>query len=239
MRDWLQLVGLVLLEVVLFAMLWVAGRYVGSVSLSHLGTWVRDTKPGDAIAPLMRLGGLVASGWLLVTTVLYSLVTLARPERALETESGVGQRRLFGWAPPRLVRRVVDGVATASMLLSAVGTSAAMAAPPPAATAAPQTVPPPTAGIVAIGRNGVRSNSAAVIASPAAPRLARATAAGDSAATPARAVGRHLPHPPGVVHRLPAVELAAFEPSAPSASNGFRGLPLGTKVVVVKPGDCL
>jgi hypothetical protein len=53
-------------------------------------------------------------------------------------------------------------------------------------------------------------------------------------------VGRHLPHPGVVHHRLPSRPATwAADHAAPSPANGFAGLPVGTKVVVVHQGDCL
>ena len=53
-------------------------------------------------------------------------------------------------------------------------------------------------------------------------------------------MGRHFPHPGQVDHLAPeAARIAEKVSEAPSEQNGFAGLPRGTKVVVVQPGDCL
>ena len=53
-------------------------------------------------------------------------------------------------------------------------------------------------------------------------------------------MGRHFPHPGRVDHLVPeAARIAEKVSEVPSEQNGFAGLPRGTKVVVVQPGDCL
>ena len=225
--EWAQLLGVVVLEALLVVALYVSGRYLGpSVSLSHFATWMRDTAPGDAIVPLLRLGGLAVTGWLLFTTLLYVVLALGDPE-------GAAGRRSRGWLPPGLVRRVVDGVAGASLMVAAMGASAGVssAAPMPVAVTG-HVLPTPVSGSSGAATVG-HGRTAGVSAGQS--DAVRGVA---NAAVNASVVGRHLPHPGLVVHKVPAVvEVVSPAPGAPSPENGFAGLPAGTKVVVVQRWD--
>lgn len=226
-REWLELLGLLLLEAILVLVLYLAGRFVGSVSLAHFGTWVHRTAPGDAIAPLLRLGGLVVSSWLLATTLLYAILAVGNPERT-------ARRRSPGLLPPRVVRRIVDGIAAASIVVSAVSASAglASAAPVPAGvTARPLAAPAPAASSATIS---LARPTQAVVEKSSNGREVKVTPPINS-----RVVGRHLPHPGPLVHQTPLLAAARPDPTVPSGTNGFAGLTAGTKFVVVKPGDCL
>ena len=69
-----------LAELVLLVVLWAAGPVLGSVQLTHLGSWIQATAPSDALTGLVRLAGMVLAGWLLVSTVLYLAASLAGAE---------------------------------------------------------------------------------------------------------------------------------------------------------------
>src|ERR1700730_7991372 len=132
-REWGQLLGVVFLEGLLVAVLYAAGPYVGSVSLSHFGTWMRDTAPGDAIIPLLRLVGLAYSSWLLLTTLVYVAMAVGDSEGATQRDS-----RLL---PPKMVRRLVDAISAASILVSTMTAHGGLASASPL----PATAPPPPA----------------------------------------------------------------------------------------------
>ena len=70
-----------------------------AIPLDHLPAWVRATEPADAVAALIRLAALAASGWLLLSTVLYLVARVVAAPRAL---------RAVEWATLPAVRRVLD-----------------------------------------------------------------------------------------------------------------------------------
>jgi DNA-binding SARP family transcriptional activator len=200
-------------EVVAFVFFLRASTLLGTVDFAHLGTWLQSTSPDLAFTAMLRLLGLAVSGWLLLSTLLYAAAALS------------GQRRLV--AKSRLItvpalRRVVDSLAVASVAASSIGTAAAVSG----ATPKPH--------ITAITRP-IEANR---------PRPRASTGPRLSSAIPARvsstAIGRHFPHPGRVDHAISdAAPIAENIPEVPSEENGFAGLPPGTKVIVVQPGDCL
>lgn len=211
----IRLVGVVLAETAMLVVLWRAGPVMGSVSLSHLGRWVSVTSPTDALTALIRLFAMAVGVWLLVSTLVYGGAQLAGAESLA---------RRSRWATMPGIRRMVEGLSAASIMASAMGVGghSALAA---TATTVYRPVPRPPHDP---GRGRVDSTSAA-----------KPTMAGRAAVEVSdRPVGRHLPHPGVLEHVLP-VSYAVPDPQAPSPANGFAGLAPGTKVYVVKPGDCL
>ena len=106
-----RLVGTLTGEVVLLGGLWASRPLLGSVAVSHLGTWVRTTGPADALTALVRLGGMILAGWLLASTVVYLGATLAGAD---------GLVRRTRWVTLPMVARLVDGMAAASIVASSV-----------------------------------------------------------------------------------------------------------------------
>ena len=200
-------------EVVAFVFFLRASTLLGTVDFAHLSTWLQSTGPDLAFTAMLRLLGLAVSAWLLLSTLLYAAAALS------------GQRRLV--AKSRLItlpalRRVVDSLAVASVAASSIGSAAAVSG----ATAKPH--------ITAITRP-IEANR---------PRPSASTGLRLSSAVPARvsstAIGRHFPHPGRVDHAISdAAPIAENIAEVPSEQNGFAGLPPGTKVIVVQPGDCL
>ena len=223
-RDLARLAATLGAEVVLLAGLWLAAPVLGSVDFAHPGAWLRDTDPTTAITAIARVAGIVFALWLLVTTVVYVVATVAGAE---------GLARRSGWVTLPVVRRMVDGVAAASILASTMGasgtgTATALAVWSRRAAVVQPVIPARPAA--AEQHNG--STGAAVGAA-----RGRVGSVGERAVS-----GRHLPHPGVLDHPVPAsysVSAGAAAAAAPSAANGFAGLAPGTKVVVVRPGDCL
>ncbi|HTT91230.1 MAG TPA: BTAD domain-containing putative transcriptional regulator [Acidimicrobiales bacterium] len=201
-------------EIVAFAFFLRASTLLGTVDFSHFGKWLQATNPQVALTAMFRLLGLAISGWLLLSTLLYAVAALSG-KRAI-----VAKSRLITLP---VLRRVVDSVAAASVAASSIGSAAAVS------SAAPF---PHNSMVVRSVDAGQRQQTA-----PAH----RATNVLTSA--PARvsstAIGRHFPHPGRVHHDLPQAAPVEARSEVPSAQNGFAGLPQGTKVVVVQPGDCL
>ena len=213
LRDLALVVLSIAVEALLFIGLWSAAPVLGSVSFAHLGTWIHTTDPTTALLSVLRLVGMLFAAWLLVTTVVYLAATIAGAE-------SVAHRS--GWVTLPLVRHMIDGLAAAAVLTSALHSSGGLSDQAPAAIVQPLSPPQP------VNHRQIAGADISPIAPPLAARPAAPT--------------RHIPHP-GVVHhtvltasRMPALSAAA---DAPSPANGFEGLSPGTKVVVVKPGDCL
>jgi len=212
-RGYFDALGVLVCEIVLLAILLRAGSLLGTVDLSHLATWLRETSPQRVVTAWLRLLGTAVSGWLLLTTVCYGAAALS------------GKRGFVQQARPvtlPVLRRILDAMAAASVAASSIGSTAALAgaSAPGHPVAAVQPLRPPRPVALAAVRGSqdlVRPPSVA-----------------------SSAVGRHFPHPGALAHELPGTLLAVAKPNeAPSQANGFAGLPRGTKVVVVEPGDCL
>ena len=150
---------------------------------------------------------------LLASTAVYGAGALTGSRRLLERSRRV---------TPALVRRALDALAAASVAASSIGSSAAMSsasAVPPVVSVARTAAIPPLPG--------------KVLARPVAPPVAPARVS-------VTALGRHFPHPGEVPHGLPATMPTGLDDEQrPTLENGFAGLSVGTKVVVVRPGDCL
>jgi LysM domain len=215
LRDLALVVLSIALEAVLLIGLWSAAPVLGSVNFSHLGTWIHTTDPATALLAVLRLIGMILAAWMLITTVVYLAATIAGVE-------GLARRSAPLTLP--IVRRLIDGLAAASVLASALhSTSGASASPITAAPIVQPFNPPPA----------IPRPVATVVDTPSSPAML----AGQP--TP---LARHIPHPGVIEHAV----LAAYRntpptltDTAPSAANGFAGLAPGTKVVVVQPGDCL
>ena len=223
-RYWFRLIGLVLIEVAVFLVLLRAAPVTGSVDLSHLRSWLSDTAPSTALTGLIRSGGLVLSGWLVASTIVYGI--------AAGSGSANSRRRVarLTLAP---LRRLIDSAAALSILVSAATTSAAVAGGALPASAAPASTSnagaySPGAGSGS-GTGALRpSSNARPGAAPAAPALS------------VTVIGRHLPHPGLADHNEASLEPSrSVGPLDVSAAAGALGLAAGTKVYVVQPGDCL
>ncbi len=200
-------------EVVAFAFLLRASTLLGTVDFSHLGRWLQSTSPVLALTSMFRLLGLAISGWLLLSTSLYAAAALSGKRGA------IAKSRLI--TLPAL-RRVIDSVVVASVTASSIGSAAAVSGATPASHITTIARPIAAARPGPNGQVRARSTSSAV------------------ARVSATALGRHFPHPGHVDHLVPEVHYIAEKLSeVPSEQNGFAGLPRGTKVVVVQPGDCL
>ncbi len=213
LRGYLDAVCVLLCEVLAFAFFLRASSLLGTVDFSHLGKWLQSTSPDTALTALLRLLGIAVSGWLLLSTLLYAAATLSG-KRPIIAKS----RRIT--LP--MLRRVVDSLAAASVAASSIGSVAAVSG---------ASAPPQTSAIV-------RPYEVAGTVASAATRPPHVPS------TPARvsstAVGRHFPHPGRVHHYVAQAGHTSQRPTeVPSEQNGFSGLPRGTKVVVVQPGDCL
>ncbi len=212
-RGYFDALGVLICEVVLLATLLKAGSLLGTVDLAHFATWLRATSPQRVVTGCLRLLGTAVSGWLLLSTVVYGAA-------ALSGRVGFVQQARPVTLPA--LRRVLDAMAAASVAASSVGSTAALASAsaPAHPVAMVQPLRPP--------------RPVEVVRAPAARDVLGPLSASSSA------VGRHFPHPGTLYHELPETPLPAAKPKeVPSQANGFAGLPRGTKVVVVEPGDCL
>ncbi len=212
LRSYLDAVAVLVCEVAALGLLVKAGPLMGTVDVAHFGRWLQTTTPEVALTALARLLGIAVSAWLLISTIAYGVGVISG-KRGLVRRS----RRI---TIPAL-RRIMDSVAAASVAASSLGTLAAVSG---------ASAPPRPAPVVRplIAKQPVREPET------------RRTPAPVAAPVSTTAVGRHFPHPGTAQHRLPATSAVTGTVSeAPSEANGFYGLPRGTKVVVVKPGDCL
>jgi len=241
-RSFLDAAAVLISELALFVLFWKAAPLLGVVDYSHFGRWLELTPPGRALGALARLLGLAVSGWLLVTSVVYALAALS------------GKRGLLrGWRHLTLpvVRRVVDALAVASVTASTIGTAAGAAfastarlAPivqpyQPGRLGASGAVVTPHTELAVATRDRKPPPSRTLVAGES-PKIGRANHEAVNTLRPSTAIGRHLPHPGTLEHDLPSKRVVEPPPVVvPSAENGFAGLPKGTKVVVVQPGDCL
>lgn len=212
-RGYFDAAGVLICEVVLLTLLLKAGSLLGTVDLSHLENWLQATSPERAVTAVTRLLGIAATAWLLLSTVLYGAA-------ALSGKRGIMARARLVTLPA--LRRALDAVAAASVAASAVGGTAAMASASatlrPVAALQPRKPAQPVRDLPAGG----------------GPAVAKPATVGSAA------VGRHFPHPGTLPHELPETAfLTGKLGDVPSEANGFAGLPKGTKVVVVQPGDCL
>ncbi len=214
LRGYSDAVCVLACEIVAFGFFLRASTLLGTVDFSHIGAWLQSTSPEVALTAMFRLLGLAVSGWLLLSTLLYAGAALSGKRAA------IAKSRLITLP---VLRRVVDSLVVASVAASSIGSVAAVSGAAPA----PRT-----------------SSVARPTQVPSAPSTSSArTAPARSPSVPARvsstAVGRHFPHPGRVHHELPQAPTGEGRTEVPSAQNGFAGLPRGTKVVVVQPGDCL
>ena len=143
-REWLSFLGALGAEACLFAVFYLAAPVLGSVPLAHFGTWLAQSDATTAFLAVIRLGGLMVSAWLVLTSLLYALAALSGSARAM---------RSTGWMALPAVRKLLDGAAGAAILVSAVTASAggaSAASAPPTTVAIPlhpdRDVTPPTIG---------------------------------------------------------------------------------------------
>ncbi|MGA3218927.1 MAG: BTAD domain-containing putative transcriptional regulator [Acidimicrobiales bacterium] len=213
LRGYLDATGVVLGESALLVFFVQARGLLGSVDLAHFLTWAQQSSPEPALTALVRLLGICVSAWLLFSTAMYGVGVLTGSRRLLERSRVI---------TPALVRRILDTLAAASVAASSIGGTAALAGASSAShivgAVRPGSGPQPPGKFV----------TSPMATSPAPARVS------------VTALGRHFPHPGEVPHGLPPAASGMEEDEeVPSPGNGFAGLPAGTKVIVVQPGDCL
>ena len=262
LRNYLDAVGVFVCELALFAFFWKSAPFLGSVDFGHFGNWLGSTNPSRALSALVRLLGLGISAWLVCSTMLYAVASL-RGHKGLLGRS----RHVTPPFVRRVVDALAAATVAASTIGTVtVGTGAAgaFASPPPTASgpSAPVVARPASSQGLSRHRAPVASVHELAATLARAPSLAltktrvlgvermRLPAAGRSgmlapleavtARVSSTVVGRHFPHPGDLAHLPPPrAPLAPARGVVPSAENGFAGLPRGTRVVVVQPGDCL
>src|SRR5277367_5854114 len=109
-RDLARVLLALAAEGALLTGLWKASPVLGSIDFSHLDAWMRTTDPTTAVLAVLRLAGMIFASWMLVTTVVYLTATITGAEEAA---------RRSGWVTLPVVRRMIDGLAAASILASA------------------------------------------------------------------------------------------------------------------------
>jgi DNA-binding SARP family transcriptional activator len=212
LRGYLDALGVLVCEVAGFVLLLRSAGFLGAVDFRHFGTWLQTTSPDGALTALARLLGIAVFGWLLISTLVYGAAVLSG-KRSIIAKS----RRLT--LP--VLRRVADSLAAASVAASTLGNVGTVAG----AT----TVPRPAAIVQPLAARPIPTPITKPV--PVPPSAARVSST---------ALGRHFPHPGPGHHVLQARgQVGAQVSEAASEANGFAGLPRGTKVVVVRPGDCL
>jgi DNA-binding SARP family transcriptional activator len=218
LRGYLDALGVLVCEVAGLVLLLRAAPVLGTVDFSDFGHWLQTSSPQGALTALTRLLGIAVFGWLLGSTLLYGAAVLSG-RKAMITKS----RRLT--LP--VLRRIVDSLAAASVAASTLGNLAGVSGatqPPRPAPVIQPLAPKPAPDSV--------TRPAVANSSPAG----RASAARVSST----AIGRHFPHPGPGSHPVPGRSgRGEGIAEVPGEANGFAGLPRGTKVVVVQPGDCL
>jgi hypothetical protein len=122
-----RLIALITLEAAAIPLLRGRGPAApAGIDWSHLGRWLGDAPPEDAVVAVVRLIGIVLAGWLLATTTLYLLARLTRLPALVQ---GVE------WATLPGVRRMVDAAVAASIMGGAIvgahPAGAQVPAPPP------------------------------------------------------------------------------------------------------------
>ncbi len=213
LRGYLDTLCVLLCEIVGFAFFVRASSLLGTVDFSHLERWLQSTSPQVALTALIRLLGLATSGWLLLSTVLYAAALLSGKRGAITKSRAI--------ILP-VLRRVLDSLTVASVAASSIGSVAAVS------TAAPVPRAATLVRSAEVERAVLRSSTRPAPTPTVAARVSNT------------ATGRHFPHPGSVHHVVPERgRVTERLPDVPSEQNDFAGLPRGTKVVVVQPGDCL
>ncbi len=118
----------VLLTAATFGVLWALGNVAApGPDLADPAAWSRRTDPELAIIAALRLLGLVVSGWLLTTSVLYALAVRGRHR---------GLRHVVGSFTLPAVRRLVERAAVVSITASSLlgGATGAWAQAEPSVT---------------------------------------------------------------------------------------------------------
>src|SRR5258708_1755602 len=107
-RSGMPLVFVVAFETAAVVSLYRLGASPGlGVEWRDLGGWLGRTDPQDALAAAVRVVALGVACWLLLTTVVYLVVAVARMPGAV---------RGVGWTMLPSVRRLVDGVVAGSLV---------------------------------------------------------------------------------------------------------------------------
>jgi len=219
-RYWVRVMALVLVEVAVLVVLLRTAPLMGSVNVSHFGSWLSQTTPSAALTGLIRLAGMALSAWLAASTLLYGV--------AVRSSGATGRRRVARLTLSPL-RRLIDSAAALSILVSATTTSASVAGVAPASAATVATSdqasfhPAPGPGTTGSRRALIPAGSG-----PAPPPVS------------ASVIGRHLPHPGRADHNdVAAVRLGTGDLQDMSSLTRSLGLAVGTRVYVVRPGDCL
>jgi len=236
MRRWLRSAGQVLamlaLEVTFLVVLYWSGPYLGSVPFHGLGSWLAQTASQEALTAIARLVCLVAGWWLLASTVGYLCAAALR-------RHGRSAGRGWRFVSLPVVRKLVEGALGLSMLASTIAANAAGASAATMRPAVVQTLRP--VRHAAPLRMTTSDTARRQPGEPAArgPHDGPVDVIAKVSATAPTGTRRHLAHPGFLEHTSPALGSATPNRLAPSADNGFAGLPAGTKVHVVVPGDCL
>ena len=208
-----RFVAAIVAEAALLVVLWTLCACAGVDRVLELGWWVSHTDPTTAV--LARFGS--GDGGVGVDAGVDGGLSGGEYGRVGAVVRG------SGWVTLPVIRRMVDGVAAASILASALASSASAS-------------------------SGLAARAPAVVhagASFARPMLLRefgGEAAGDRRGS---GVGREVLSGGGSSHSASGVVehavLASYRPptvpasGVPSEANGFAGLAPGTKVVVVRP----
>jgi nucleoid-associated protein YgaU len=185
-----RLVAVIALEVAAIPLLRGRGQAApAGIDWSHVGRWLGNAPPEDAVVAVVRLVGMVLAGWLLATTTLYLLARLSRIPTLV---AGVE------WATLPGVRRLVDAAVAASVVGGAIvgahPAGAQVPAPPPIVVQldATTTSTPAHLYVPVPAGDGRPVTATTPAATPATPRPATAT--------------ELLPVPPPAVRPVPAAD---------------------------------
>ncbi len=211
-RDLPRVAVTLVAEIALGLGLWAAGPLLGRIPAGNLTGWLHQVSASEAVTAVARLAGMIAAAWLLISTIVYLAASLAGAD---------GLVRRTRWVILPVVRRMIDGLAVASIAATSITAAAGRAG----AALPPQSHPLVASPILANGSTGQATHG-----SPQRDRLASPARVNE------RITGRHLPHPGVVEH----ANLAAYTATSTSDPSGaLAGLAPGTKYIVVQPGDCL
>jgi DNA-binding SARP family transcriptional activator len=216
-RYWIRLLGLLAAEGAVLGLLLTLGSALGSVGWSNPAQWLSRSDPTSVLTALVRAALIALLAWMVLTTALYGL------SGATTRHSSVRRKPWAGWTFPFL-RRVIDGAAAVSVMVSAVTSSAT--SPAAASTVKGQIVEQSAPGVGAApgGRQAgpVQTDRPSAVAAAVSPS----------------AIGRHLPHPGLADHNAPGRSGVAVLLPGNAAANSVS-LAEGSRFYVVQPGDCL
>lgn len=191
------------------------------IAWSDLGVWLEVTPPEDAVVAIVRVLALALACWLLATTFLYLLASLAGVPSLV---------RGVRWATLPAVRRLVDGVmATSIVAASTLSSSALVMAQEPTREPAAETrgyVPVPAddgePSYTPVPAGDTTPTTSTTVAEQPAPTEAPPTPSAATPATPAtyvvapgdnlwRIAERHLAAASGrPVEALPLADVHAY-----------------------------